>query len=169
MTMRDHSSRAITGAAGQAELSYLLEQAGFFVADCGQENWLPSEMHAVLRLDHTDLTVRSVRYQPDLFAFAPKFPFAYWDAKVNTVPGTPNFTIEQACYEEQLSRVQRGQRVVIAFRDTDAKWRAQWVERLRIVADHAARRHEAHGSMTPYLLVAKDSTLALRAFVASPI
>jgi hypothetical protein len=168
MTMQSRASRMTTGAAGQAELKYLLEQAGLMVADCGQENWLPSEMHAVLRQDHDDMTARSVRYHPDLFAFGARFPFAYWDAKVNTVPDTPNFTIEQACYEEQLARTRAGQRVVIAFRDTDGKWRAQWAPRLHVVASHAARRHEAQGSMTPYLLVAKLSTVALRTFLANP-
>jgi hypothetical protein len=167
MSMQSRAQRMATGAEAQAELKYLLEQAGLFVAECGQENWLPSDMHAVLRQVHDDVTVRAARYHPDLFVFGAKFPFSFWDAKANTVEGTPNFTIEQACYQEQMARVRLGQRVAIAFRDTDRKWRAQWVQSLHVVANNAERRHEAAGSMTPYLLVAKLSTIALRTFLAN--
>lgn len=168
MTMQTRANRMTTGAAGQAELKYILEQLGFYMVDTGQESWLPEPMHDVMRQVHDDLTVRAIRYQPDLFGWGPRFPYAFWDAKVNTTPDTPNFTIEEACYNEQYSRYRAGQRVVIAFKDTDGKWRAQWVQQLHVVANNATRRHEAQGSMTPYLLVAKMSTVPLRAFIANP-
>lgn len=168
MSMQTRSARMAVGGEGQAELKQLLTNFGFVVVDTGQENWLPAWAHEGLRKVHDDVTVRAVRYQPDLLAWSPRFPFSFWDAKVNATPGTPNFTIEQACYQEQLDRARIGQRVVIAFRDTDGKWSANSVSRLQVVDDHSARRHEAAGSQTPYLLIAKRSTVPLHAFVALP-
>lgn len=168
MTMQTHAARMAAGGDGQAELKQLLLNYGFLVVDTGQESWLPNWAHQALRQVHDDATVRSVRYQPDLLAWSPRFPFSFWDAKVNATPGTPNFTIEQACYQEQLARMTIGQRIVIAFRDTDGKWSANSVGRLQVVDDHSARRHDAAGSQTPYLLISKRSTVPLHAFVAIP-
>lgn len=164
--MDSRSARIETGSAGQAELKSLLVGYGFTVVDTGQESWLPAEIHERLRTDHTDPMVRAVRYTPDLLAFSPRFRLAWWDAKVNATPGTPNFTIELACYEEQLARCAKGERVAIAFKDTDGRWLAQWTPRLRVNEDRRADRHEAKGSMTPYLLIAKTSCEPMAAFVA---
>jgi hypothetical protein len=163
--MLNRAARVTTGEAGQAELKEMLESFGFTVVETGQERWLPTNVHERLRLDHSDRMVRAVRYMPDLLAWSPRFRLAYWDAKVNTHPGTANFTIETACYDEQTVRMAKGERVALAFKDMDGRWRAQWATRLRIVADHSARRREAQGSHTPYLLIAKDSTETITAFV----
>jgi len=166
--MQTRTARMAAGGDGQAELKQLLEGFGFQVVDTGQETWLPAWAHQALRQVHDDVTVRAVRYQPDLLAWSPRFPYAFWDAKVNATPGTPNFTIEHACYQEQVARWNAGQRVVIAFRDTDGKWSANSIGRLQVVDDHSARRHQAAGSQTPYLLINKRSAVPLHAFVAIP-
>lgn len=168
MTMQTRAARMTAGADGQAELKVLLQGFGFLVVDTGQETWLPTWAHQALRQVHDDATVRTVRYQPDLFAWSPRFPYAWWDSKINATPGTPNFSIEKACYQEQVARWNADQRIVIAFRDTDGKWSANSVGRLQVVDDHSARRHDAAGSQTPYLLISKRSTVPLHAFVAIP-
>jgi hypothetical protein len=165
--MLSRDNRVTTGAAGQAELKALLAiNFGFTVVETGQETWLPTALHERLRDDHTDLMVRAVRYMPDLLAWSPRFRLAWWDAKVNTVPHTPNFTLELACYQEQLARCQKGERVAIAFRDTDGRWYAQWAQRLRVTEDWRDKRHQAAGSHTPFVLIAKSSCESLMAFVA---
>lgn len=183
MTMQSRPARVAAGADGQAELKSLLEMRyGFTVVPTGQEFWLPAAAHDVLRRVHDDVTVRAVRYVPDLLAWGQGFPFSFWDAKVNQTPGTSNFSIESACYDEGMARWSIGQRVVLAFRDVDRSpalpaasrqttgnaWYAQAVQHLVVVADNSDRRHEAAGSHTPYLLVRKDSTVRLSAFVAQP-
>jgi len=105
---------------------------------------------------------------PDFLTFHPLLDirfFAYWDAKVNVTAGTENFTIEKASYEEFLARVQKGERVVVAFKDVDGLWYANWAEALEIKADMSRLRHEANGAQTPYLLVAKSSTRRLNDFL----
>lgn len=164
--MESRSARVSVGSAGQAELKALLESHGFTVLDTGQESWLPESWHERLRTDHTDPMIRAVRYQPDLLAFSPRWRLAWWDSKINTVPGTGNFTLETWCYDEQMARMKKGERVVFAWRDTDRRWYAQWATRLVIHEDHSARRHAAKGSMTPYLLVEKDSTVPIVGFIA---
>jgi hypothetical protein len=157
--------RLSVGRAGQAELQAVLERRGFEVFVTGQEHLLSPAVHAALRYEHADPMARAVRFAPDLLAYRADFPLAYWEAKVNTTPGTPNFAIEKACYEEQLARVEKGERVVIAFLDVDRLWRANWVGRLGISRDMSARRHAARGSQTPYVLVWKASTLPLAEFM----
>jgi len=166
MQAQTRDGRLTAGLAGQAELKKILESLGFTVIETGQESWLPTLVHEVLRRNHTDPMVRAVRYQPDLLAYSPRFPLAWWDAKVNTRPGTPNFSLEEACYTEQIARTRKGERVAIAFKDTDGRWSAQWVDLLRVNADRSGDRHDAKGSQTPYYLVAKDSTEPLGGFVA---
>lgn len=166
--MQSRAARMAVGEDGQEELAHILESFGFVVVPTGQENWLPAELHAQLRHVHTDPTVRAVRYTPDLLAWSPRFPVAWWDAKVNATPGTRNFSLEQACYDEQLARASIGQRVVLAFRDTDGDWYAQSVRRLVVAHAHVDDRHDARGSKTPYVLVTKASCMRLRAFIALP-
>lgn len=165
--MFSRDARVKVGSAGQRELKTMLEtKYGFTCIETGQENWLPPEVHASVRFDNSDLMVRSVRYMPDLLCFSSRFRPCWIDAKINTVAGTPNFTLELACYQEQLARMSKGERVALAFKDTDGRWYANWATKLRINEDRRDRRHEAQGSMTPYLLIAKSSCDSLMAFVA---
>lgn len=153
---------------GQLALLQVLSMLGFTVAETGQEVWLARAVHADLRFDHTDLMVRAVRFMPDLLAYRPGFPLAYWEAKVNSrqSQGTGNVAIERACYEEQLARVQKGERVVIAWmEEADGSWRANWVERLPILADLTEHRHAAAGSHTPFLLIEKRKVPPLGEFL----
>lgn len=152
------SARIRLGADGQAELAERLHAEGFQVFETGQENWLSRVVHAALRFEHADQMVRAVRYFPDLLAWRADWPLAYWEAKTNATPGTPNFSIEKACYEEMMARHAKGERVVVAFRDTDGMWRANWIERLEIRRDMTADRQVARGSHTPYLLLPKSCT-----------
>lgn len=166
--MQTRAARMALGEDGQDELTQILAGFGFTVVAAGQENWLPADAHAHMRHTYGDATVRSVRYMPDLLAWSPRWPVAWWDAKANATPGTRNFSLEQACYEEQLARTSIGQRVVIAFRDTDGEWYANAVRHLVVAAAHRDDRHAAAGSKTPYVLITKASTMRLRAFIALP-
>ena len=153
---------------GQAALRQVLNMQGFTVAETGQELWLARAVHADLRFDHTDLMARAARYIPDFLAFRRGFPLAYWEAKVNSRQSyaTGNFAIERACYDEQMARVQKGERVVIAWmEEVDGSWRANWVQRLPILADLSGHRHEAEGSHTPFLLIEKRHVPLLGEFL----
>ena len=92
-------------------------------------------------------------------------------AKVNSRQSfaTGNFAIERACHEEQMARVLKGERVVIAWmEETDGSWRANWVERLPILRDLSAQRHAAAGSHTPFLLIDKRQVPPLGEFLRGP-
>lgn len=79
---------------------------------------------------------------------------------------TGNFSIERACYEEQMARVGKGERVVIAWmEEVDGSWYANWVEQLPILCDLSDQRHAADGSHTPFLLIQKRYTLPLADFL----
>ncbi len=99
------ADRIHLGEAAQKELAARLRGEGFAVLETGQENWITAQVHAALRFEHEDLMARAVRYFPDLLAWRVNFPLAYWEAKANATPDTPNFAIEKACYDEGLARV----------------------------------------------------------------
>ncbi len=158
-------TRAAAGHSGQAELSFILTRHGFDVMETGQENWLLASVHDALRFEHNDLMTRAVRYMPDLLAYRADFPLAWWEAKVNVTPNTTNFTLEKACYDELMARRAKGERAVVAFKDTDNRWRANWVEKLCVERDMSGQRLVARGSHTPYLLIPKATTVGLSDFL----
>lgn len=167
-TTRNYTGRIQIGRKGEDELRLILEAYGFMVKPTGQENWLPVGIHRHIRHNHSDTMARAVRYMPDFLVYHPVLElrfFAYWDAKVNVTAGTENFSIEKACYEEFMARVGKGERVVVAFKDVDGQWYANWVEALVIQADMSSLRHAANGAQTPYLLVAKSSVRCLNDFL----
>ncbi len=163
--MTTFGERQAAGQAAQDALKVVLQNLGFTVIGVGQENWLPKSVHDALRQNHDDLMIRSVRYQPDLLAFHPGFPAAYWEVKRNTTPGTPNFAIEVACYQEALARTAKGERIIFAFLEVDNTWHAQWSNWLRVQGDKSAVRQQSKGSHTPYLLIAKTSASPLLGFL----
>lgn len=142
-----------------------LTEFGFTVFQIGQETWMPSSLHDAIRHIHDDLMIRAIRYTPDLVAVAANFPWSYWESKVNVTPSTPNFTIEKACYDEQMARHGKGERIVVAFKDVDGSWRANWIERLTVLRDMSDLRQEARGSRTPYLLIRKTCAISLPEFL----
>ncbi len=161
--------RSRIGRSGEQELRVILQRYGFIVLATGQENWLSKSVHDSLRLNHKDPMVQAIRYMPDFLAYHPRLDLrflAYWDAKVNVTPGTLNFTIEKACYEEGIARTHKGERVVIAFKEVDGSWFANWVEQLQVVADMSRQRRRAKGARTPYLLISKASTHPLDQFIS---
>ena len=157
--------RLSSGQAGQQDLVANLRKMGFRVMLTGQEMWLDEVVHQALRLNHTDQMMRAVRYRPDLLAYHPGFPLAYWEVKTNTTPGTANFAVEKACYAEMVARKAKGERIVFAFQDVDRTWYAQWVEKLIVARDMSAIRKQARGSHTPYLLIPKSCVLPLSGFL----
>jgi len=168
MNIDTFEQRLSIGNQGAGELRTILESEGFIVSTTGQEAWLTPQMRERLRHDYTDLTVRAVRHKPDLLAYRPDdFPLTYFEAKVNTTAGTPNFSIEKACFDELVSLAQKGERCVVAFREVNRTWHANYVEKLVVTRDMSNQRRQARGSMTPYLLIAKQSTEPLRSFLQS--
>lgn len=165
MDITTFEKRLNIGNSGAEELRRILEGEGLTVSTTGQEVWLNPEVREGIRHNHTDLTVRAVRYKPDLLAFRRDFPLTYFEAKVNTTPNTPNFAIEKACYDENLSLTEKGERCVIAFREVNKTWYANFVEQLVIAKDMSQQRHRARGSTTPFLLIAKRSTMPLLDFL----
>ena len=163
--MTTFAQRSQVGAGGVAELKVRLTEFGFTVFEIGQETWLPSSLHEKIRHEHADLMIRAIRYMPDLVALAANFPWSYWESKVNVTPGTPNFTIEKACYDEQMARQAKGERVVVAFKDVDGAWSANWIERLVVLRDMSEQRQDARGSRTPYLLIRKTCAVPFAEFV----
>jgi hypothetical protein len=156
---------------GQEALRQVLAMEGFTVAATGQELWLARAVHNDLRFDHSDLMARAIRYAPDFLAYRPGFPLAYWEAKVNSRQSfaTGNFAIERACYDEQMARVRKGERVAVAWmEEIDGSWRANWVQCLPILRDLSAQRHAAEGSHTPFLLIDKQQALPLAEFLRNP-
>ena len=109
--------------------------------------------------------IRAIRYTPDLVAIAANFPWSYWESKVNVTPNTPNFTIEKACYDEQMARHAKGERIVVAFKDVGGAWSVNWIERLNVLRDMSEQRQEARGSRTPYLLIRKTCAISFSEFV----
>ena len=158
-------SRLTAGQVSEQLLREYLTPLGFNVMETGQETLLPKQVHTALRYEHSDPMVRAVRYHPDLLVYHPNFPLAYWEVKTNTTPGTPNFAVETACYQEALARNQKGERVVFAFLEVDGTWHANWVQHLQVMHDMGAKRKQANGSGTPYLLITKISTLPLQYFL----
>lgn len=167
MDISKFTKRLDIGKKGADELRGILESVGFTISTTGQEVWLTPEVREAIRHNHTDITVRAVRYKPDLLAFRHDWSLTYFEAKVNTTPNTPNFSIEKACYDENMSLTQKGERCVIAFREVNGKWYANFVQLLVIARDMSQQRHWARGSMTPYLLITKKSTVPLSAFLKS--
>ena len=161
----DFSSRLAAGQNGETLLKAYLEAMGFQVMETGQQTWLHKQVHTVLRHEHSDPMVRAVRYLPDLLAYHPDFPLSYWEVKTNTTPNTPNFAVETACYQEALARNEKGERVIFAFLEVDRTWYANYVQGLQIRCNMGAKRKQANGSMTPYLLLTKSSTLPLEHFL----
>ena len=159
------AARSREGEAALAELIIILEQNGFDVFHVVQETWLPARLHDAVRFVHDDLMVRAIRYFPDLAVVGPGFPWSYWDAKRNVTPGTANFSIEKACYEELMARHAKGERVIVSFKDVDNKWYACWVQMLNPVRDMTGVRGESRSSHTPYLLVRKDNAKRLSDFL----
>lgn len=154
--------------SGEDELRLILEAYGFIVKPTGQETWLPFGIHRHIRQENSDTMSRAVRYMPDFLAFHPllgiKF-FAYWDAKINQNTYSETFTIEKASYDELLARVQKGERVVVAFKDIDGQWYANWAESLEIQTDLSNPVCEVDDSRQIYLLVAKSSTRHINDFL----
>lgn len=109
--------------------------------------------------------VRAMRYMPDLLAYRAGFPLAWLEAKVKITPGTANFSLEKTCYAELMARHAKGERVVVAFKDTNGKWRANWVEKLSVERNMSGQRLVARGSHTPYLLITKAGTVGLSDFL----
>lgn len=165
MDINTFNKRLGIGQKGAEELKRILESAGFIISTTGQEVWLTPEVREAIRHNHTDVTVRAVRYKPDLLAYRHDWSLTYFEAKVNTTPRTPNFSIEKACYDENMSLTQKGERCVIAFREVNGIWYANFVQHLVIARDMSQERHWARGSMTPYLLITKKSTVPLSAFL----
>lgn len=161
------SQRISIGQAGQEELADLLRSCGFRVFSIGQETYLDPDTHALIRFDLGDPMVRAVRHAPDLLAYRRGFPLAYWDAKVNTTPNTPNFTIEKDSYSELMARSEKGERVVVAFKDTDQLWHANFVQHLHVTGDLSNRRSESRGSHTPFLLIRKSSAIPFNRFLTT--
>ncbi len=157
--------RASVAETGVRELKGILERHGLRVLRTGQENWLPADIHAAIRFDHNDPMVRAIRYMPDLLTFHPARRLEYWEVKVNTTPGTGNFTIEKACYDELMARAAKGERLVVAFKDVEGTWYANNIQKLVIGRDMSASRQYAQGSQTPYLLLPKSSALSLTSFL----
>lgn len=167
--MSSFTQRRQVGESAQAELQTLLTLRGFTVFATGQEQMLSKFVHEAVRFEHDDLMVRAVRYAPDLLVWRHDWPLAWWEVKANTTPDTPNFAVEKACLEELLARVQKGERCVLAFRDTDGLWSAQWAQSLNVGRDMSAARHEAKGSHTPYVLIPKASALGLTKFIGTNV
>jgi hypothetical protein len=165
MDITTFENRLNIGNSGAEELRHILESESFTVSTTGQEVWLNQEVRNSIRHNHTDLTVRAVRYKPDLLAFRRDFPLTYFEAKVNTTSDTPNFAIEKACYDENLSLAQKGERCVIAFREVNKTWYANFVQQLIVARDMSQQRHRARGSTTPFLLITKRSTMPLLDFL----
>ena len=159
------TSRQVIGKTAEDALRKTLEDYGFMIKPTGQENWLPPEVHIGVRFEFADVMVRSVRFTPDFLAYHPNFPLAYWDSKANVTPNTPNFAVEKASLEEQIARMKKGERVVVAFWEVDKTWHANWADKLVVARDMSAVRHLASGSHTPFVLVRKSSTLPLREFL----
>lgn len=162
------SQRMDVGREAEAALTVVLEGYGFLVQETGQEHWLLPAIHAAIRNEHDDLMARAVRYTPDVLAYHPRFRLLWWwEVKANKTPGTPNFTVEVASRDEQVARMEKGERVVVAFweRATDKTWWAQWANKLGAGRDMGPVRHEAAGSQTPYLLIYKSSTIPLDDFL----
>jgi hypothetical protein len=154
------------GKQASDELRSILESEGFIVSTSGQETWMKPELQECIRHDHSDLTVRAVRYAPDFLAYKTGlFKLSYFEVKRNTTPNTPNFTIEKACYDELISLVDKGEQCVVAFREVNGKWYANYIKELVISKDMSSIRHMARGSMTPYLLIKKISTIPLINFL----
>jgi len=166
MDIYTFQGRTEIGKRGEAELRFILEQRGYITIPFGQENYLNNPAHEQLRHIHDDPTIRAIRFAPDFIAIKGG-KSAYWDSKVNTVPGTPNFTIEKADYQELMARYSKGERCNVGFRDTDGTWHANSIENLSVAGDLSAIRHLAHGSMTPFLLIRKSSTLPLHEYLDS--
>ena len=165
MNTETFDKRIKIGERGQAELEALLRSMDFTITPTGQEKFIPGVIHDDVRHIHDDPTVRALRFQPDFMAYREDFPVSYWESKVNTVGSTPNFALEKACYEELMSRHQRGQRCIVAFKEVTGTWAVAWVQDIVVAVDMSARRHEANGSKTPYLLVRKSSFLELKLFI----
>lgn len=164
--IHNFNERIQLGADVQAELAERLRVAGFQIFETGQEYWLSQTAHVMLRFEHNDLMARAVRHMPDLLAWRADWPLAYWEAKANATPDTPNFTIEKASHDELVARQEKGERVVVAFRDVDESWHANWVQHLTVRQDKSAERHAARGSRTPYLLLPKSCTRPLDIFLS---
>ncbi len=150
--------RMLLGNAGEDLLILEMEACKFAVVRTGQEHWLPKRLRKMVRKKKSPMGLM-ISHFPDILGLHDKFPLAYWDAKVNTVSGTPYFTLGVSFYLAATARQLKGERVVVAFYDTDRKWYANWIEALEPV-------DEKEGKDGTYLLIAKSSTLPMRMFVA---
>lgn len=164
MDIDTFEKRKEIGKKAAAELRSILERYGYIIAPFGQENYLNNPAHEQLRHIHNDPTVRAIRFAPDFIAIKYN-QSSYWDSKCNTTSGTRFFSLEKSDYEELMARHVKGERCVLAFRDTDGTWSANYVENLRVTFDASDIRYMARGSKTPYLLISKRSAQPLLSFL----
>ncbi len=148
----------ITGKVGEERLKTQLRQRGFLIVETGQENWLPEEIHAQIR-SNQDLMSLSVRHTPDFLTYHPKFGLTYWDAKIKTNDTYEDFTLQKNFYQAMRIRQYSGQKIVIAFLDSDGRWRANWIEELEVL-------DEVHLTKNPFVVIAKNSAYSLGIFLA---
>lgn len=165
MQPAEFQGRLTLGRQAERALQAALLRRGFRVARSGQEAWLSPDLYAVLRRSPGDPMSRALRHTPDFLAERYDFPVAYWDAKNNTRAGTAFFALEQAFHVEQLARVGKGERVVVAFRDTDGRLYANWVQELAVMAEIQRFRSQWSGSWSPFLLIGRGSVPPLDVFI----
>ena len=165
--MNDKAFNKFIKPAKESEdiLKAMLHRNGFIVFMSGQENWMPKDIHKKIAYEYNDDMIRAIRYMPDFLAFHDRFPFAWWEVKRNTTPGTANFTLEKACHTEGMARHAKGERVIIVYHDTNDKFTAAWIQDLVVKIDKSNIRQKAKGSRTPYLLILKSSTVDLEVFL----
>lgn len=164
----NQQTRMQAGKDSEKELKRMLEGWGFYVTMTGQERFLSSMGLSLLQqMPLNDYMVRAIRHKPDLLAVHKRnqFPAAYWDAKHKLTYNTDYFILGRAFYYEQLARMGKQERVVIAFKDPAGSWFAHWANALKPHGDVPAPVSRYGGRLEDKVRFRVNGFLPIKTFI----
>lgn len=152
MTPADRNSRVQIGHEAEWQVLKKLMFSGRHYRRCGQESWLPKDVHDKLRFIHGNPIIDAVRHFPDYYCGGRLIEVK----SAATWAGHPTVTIEKPCFEvcKELSRANP---VLIVWyfpvnRPNEKEMMAQYADRI-VAKEYEKCRHETNGSHTPMVLV----------------
>ena len=164
----NQQTRMQAGKDAEKELKRMLEGWGFYVTMTGQERFLSGIGLSLLQqMPLNDYMVRAIRHKPDLLVVHKhnKFPMAYWDAKHKLTYNTDYFILGRDFYYEQLARMGKQERVVIAFKDPAGSWFAHWANELKPHGDLPAPASRYGGRLEDKVRFRVDGFLPIQMFI----
>lgn len=147
------------GKGAEERFKLHLEQMGFIVTRTGQEMWLDSRQHEILRYVHGNVVVDFVRHFPNFVVVQPSTTRCFLAEAKSTSEKYregENFSIERACFDN-LRRINAiGVDVLVAFENQENEFFGQWIQNVPVKHfDPFETSRYFCGSGTPAALIIK--------------